>query len=89
VSSTPPTLCTAAQVFFDSVTLSRIALQEWKGQFLAMRMIIKGDLIRDATDPPFALDADNLPAFWTGAQPTTGDGVAGGCYESWFKVQTS
>jgi hypothetical protein len=89
VSSTTKTLCTAVQVFFDSVTLSRIALQEWKGQFLAMRMIIKGDLIRDATDPPFALDADNLPAFWTGAQPTTGDGVAGGCYESWFKVQTS
>jgi Collagen triple helix repeat (20 copies) len=88
VSSTSRTLCTTVQIFFDSATLTRIVQQEWKGKLLIMRLLVRGDLIRDATDPPFALDANNLPAFWTGAQNATGDGVPGGTYESWFQVQT-
>jgi hypothetical protein len=83
VAATTKTLCIKAVVFFDHVTLQELVRAF---QTVVMRLLIRGDLIRDAKDPPFALDADNLPAFWAGAQPATGDGVPGGTYESWFQL---
>jgi DNA-binding beta-propeller fold protein YncE len=45
------------------------------------RVLVKGDFIRDENDK--AVDADHLPK-WLPARKT-GDGVAGGTFESWFR----
>jgi hypothetical protein len=43
-----------------------------------------GDLIRDRTNT-HAIDADNLPP-WNPQTTPSGDGVAGGTFESWFTL---
>ena len=48
------------------------------------RVVIKGNFIRDAKDK--ALDADHLPG-WV-PKRKTGDGVAGGTFESWFTFKS-
>ncbi|MDQ2938083.1 MAG: hypothetical protein M3R67_11325 [Acidobacteriota bacterium] len=48
------------------------------------RVVVKGDLIRDAKGK--ALDADHLPD-WLPNRPT-GNGIAGGTFESWFTFKS-
>jgi hypothetical protein len=49
------------------------------------RVIVNGDFIRDNNGK--AVDADHLPAWFNSQGYHTGDGVAGGAFESWFTVQ--
>lgn len=48
---------------------------------VAVRVAVKGDLIRDLNGA--GVDADDLPACWASGQPS-GDLVEGGTFESWF-----
>jgi len=50
-----------------------------------LRVVVKGDFIRDATAQQRAIDADHLPP-WLPTRPT-GDGIEGGTFESWFVVK--
>ena len=47
------------------------------------RVLVKGDFIRDVNGQ--AVDADHLPP-WLPTATATGDGVAGGTFESWFEL---
>jgi DNA-binding beta-propeller fold protein YncE len=52
-----------------------------------VRVIVKGDFIRDASATRLAVDGDHLPP-WLPGRPT-GDGIEGGTFESWLTVQQS
>jgi DNA-binding beta-propeller fold protein YncE len=49
-----------------------------------MRVIVRGDFIRDGTAKQRAVDGDHLPP-WLPTRPT-GDGIEGGTFESWFTI---
>jgi hypothetical protein len=49
------------------------------------RVTVHGDLIRD--EKGRAIDANHLPPWFNTANYHTGDGVAGGTFESWFTIQ--
>jgi len=49
-----------------------------------VRVVVKGDFIRDASAHHYAIDADHLPP-WLPARET-GDGIEGGTFESWFTL---
>ena len=49
-----------------------------------LRVLARGDFIRDATSKQRAIDADHLPP-WLNTRPT-GDGIEGGTFESWFTL---
>lgn len=49
-----------------------------------VRVVVKGDFIRDASANHYAIDADHLPP-WLPARET-GDGIEGGTFESWFTL---
>jgi hypothetical protein len=49
-----------------------------------VRVVVKGDFIRDASAKHYAIDADHLPP-WLPAHET-GDGIEGGTFESWFTL---
>jgi hypothetical protein len=53
-------------------------------QPVTYRVIVSGDLIRDAENK--AIDANHLPPWFNTAGYRTGDGVAGGTFESWFTI---
>jgi DNA-binding beta-propeller fold protein YncE len=65
----------------------RPAIDAGNGKLL-LRVEVHGDLIPDAQN--LALDGNHLPP-WVGSSATyqTGDGVAGGLFESWFTMQLS
>ncbi|HUA58215.1 MAG TPA: hypothetical protein VML19_05635 [Verrucomicrobiae bacterium] len=68
-----------------SIKLTRAifdAIEELKAQ--EARVTVKGDFIRDGTSSARALDGDHLPP-WLPARPT-GDGIAGGTFDSWFVI---
>jgi hypothetical protein len=48
------------------------------------RVVVKGDFIRDAKGK--AVDADHLPGWLPDRR--TGDGIAGGTFESWFNFKS-
>jgi DNA-binding beta-propeller fold protein YncE len=48
------------------------------------RVLIKGDFIRDESEK--GVDANHLPP-WLPKRRRTGDGIEGGTFESWFKVE--
>jgi hypothetical protein len=80
------TASTAAQVNglfmrLDIVTVRQI--EELKAGKL--RVMVKGDFIRDATPNQRALDGDHLPPWLP--KRTTGDGIAGGTFESWLLIK--
>jgi hypothetical protein len=80
------TVSTAAQVngvriVPDSKTMQQLI--ELKSPKL--RVVVKGDFIRDATSQQRAIDGDHLPP-WLPAQ-RTGDGIEGGTFESWILIQ--
>jgi hypothetical protein len=54
--------------------------------FASVRVIVKGDFIRDATAEHYAVDADHLPP-WLPAAASTGDGIEGGTFESWITIK--
>ena len=49
------------------------------------RVTVHGDLIRGEKGQ--ALDANHLPPWFNTAHYRTGDGVAGGTFESWFRIR--
>jgi hypothetical protein len=49
-----------------------------------VRVLVKGDFIRDASTNHYAIDADHLPG-WLPTRPT-GDGIEGGTFESWIAL---
>jgi hypothetical protein len=51
-----------------------------------VRVQVHGDLIRD--DKGRGLDGNHLPP-WLPTVPKTGDGIPGGLFESWFKLDTN
>jgi hypothetical protein len=53
----------------------------------AVKVQLHGDLIRDTSSPPLALDGNHLPP-WLPYVPKTGDGIAGGLFESWLWFDT-
>jgi hypothetical protein len=50
------------------------------------RVVVKGDLIRDAAGSKKAVDANHMPPWFGSNNYKTGDGVAGGTFESWFTL---
>jgi hypothetical protein len=54
------------------------------GALQEIRVLIKGDFIRDQKDK--AVDANHLPPWFNTGNYRTGDGVAGGTFESWFSL---
>src|SRR5207253_5204984 len=50
------------------------------------RVIVKGGFIRDLKLK--AVDADHLPPWFPTKDYKTGDGVAGGTFESWFSLKS-
>jgi DNA-binding beta-propeller fold protein YncE len=51
---------------------------------MKIRVVVRGDFIRDTTLQQRAIDADHLPP-WVPAR-LTGDGIEGGTFESWFTL---
>jgi len=49
-----------------------------------IRVLVRGDFVREATEKQRAIDADHLPP-WVPAR-LTGDGIEGGTFESWFTL---
>jgi DNA-binding beta-propeller fold protein YncE len=82
VAAGPGVMCNAVQL---GVNLKAIheALGPANGKLL-LRVEVHGDLIRD--EKGRGLDGNHLPP-WLPNVPKTGDGVAGGLFESWFTVQ--
>jgi hypothetical protein len=76
-------LCDAVRSTYDPNALNTI-FREWRGPPLILRVRLLGDLIRDGTNKQ-AIDADNLPP-WNPQTTPSGDGVAGGTFESWFTL---
>jgi hypothetical protein len=85
-ASTAPTgaTCNAVELSISQKFL-RPAIDAGNGKLL-LRVEVHGDLIPDAQN--LALDGNHLPP-WVGSSMTyqTGDGVAGGLFESWFTMQ--
>ena len=93
-----PDLCNGALYLFDPESLQRalsrerdLRYQESPLGHLDLRLVVRfkvlvhGDLIRDLKDR--ALDANHLPPWLAvGTGTVTGDGIAGGLFESWFSV---
>jgi hypothetical protein len=82
-------LCDAVRAIYDPNALNRI-FADWdtpttKGTPLFLRVRLLGDLIRDRTNTQ-AIDADNLPPWNPTEANPSGDGVAGGTFESWFTL---
>ena len=83
------TTCNAVRVNMTSTADQLIrALELSKNS--TVRVQVHGDLIRDNRNPPLALDGNHLPPWLQTPPPAggqkTGDGVAGGVFESWFTV---
>jgi hypothetical protein len=78
--------CNAVELLIDPRFL-RPAIDAAKGN-LVLRVEVHGDLIPDAQNQ--ALDGNHLPP-WVGSSTTyqTGDGLAGGLFESWFTMQVA
>lgn len=55
---------------------------EQLGNASTVRVVVKGDFIRDASANHYAIDGDHLPP-WLPAR-ATGDGIEGGTFESWL-----
>jgi hypothetical protein len=57
-----------------------------RGPGQPVRVVLKGDYIRDEQGK--GIDADHLPPWFTSSPATyhTGNGVAGGTFESWFTL---
>jgi hypothetical protein len=49
-----------------------------------LQVLVKGDFIRDTTPKQRAIDGNNLPP-WVNTH-ASGDGIAGGTFESWFTL---
>jgi hypothetical protein len=49
-----------------------------------IRVLVRGDFVREAAEKQRAIDADHLPP-WVPAR-LTGDGIEGGTFESWFTL---
>ena len=93
----PPTtltMCTAVQITLDPSTLAAAAstMKNVGVQDAAyLRVILNGDLVRDGatlpngTPQPNGLDANHLPPWCGKPSYHTGDGVAGGVFESWLQ----
>lgn len=81
-----PATCTSMQMTLDPARLElAVTAAANAGQPLFVRVLLNGDLVRDASAQQLALDANHLPP-WFGAQDyVTGDGIAGGLFESWFQ----
>lgn len=81
--------CSKVTITFDMASVPEL-IKDWPTQGQPappppiVRLLVLGDLIPDANG--YALDANNLPACWSGGQPS-GDGVAGGTYESAFELK--
>jgi len=67
-----------------SVTVFR-QLEQLKPPPGEIRVVLKGDFIRDGTAKQHAVDGDHLPP-WLPKRPT-GDGIEGGTFESWFTIK--
>ena len=54
-----------------------------------IRVVVNGDFIRDGTKEKRGLDADHLPPWFLPKNPNykSGDGIAGGTFESWFTTK--
>jgi len=50
-----------------------------------LRVLVKGDFVRDSTAKQRGLDGNHLPP-WVPARPS-GDGIEGGTFESWFTLE--
>ena len=81
VPVTPTSTCNAVQLKIDLGAIAK-ALDAAKGKLL-VRVEVHGDLIRD--EKGRGLDGNHLPP-WLPTVPKTGDGVAGGLFESWFTI---
>jgi hypothetical protein len=85
-------LCNGALYLFDESLLRRalslernLRRQARLDQVVRFKVLVQGDLIRDLKDR--ALDANHLPPWLVpGTSTVTGDGIAGGLFESWFFV---
>jgi hypothetical protein len=78
--------CTAVQIVPDSTALRAAMIAAIKvPMHFYVRVILNGDLVRDASGN--GLDVNHLPP-WLGSSPgyRTGDGIAGGVFESWFRI---
>jgi len=82
VTPGPGVMCNAVQLAVNPELILR-ALEGAKGK-LPLRVEVHGDLIRDGKGR--GLDGNHLPP-WLPNVSKTGDGVAGGLFESWFTVQ--
>jgi DNA-binding beta-propeller fold protein YncE len=78
----PGMKCNAVQLQVDPKLI--IAALQTSENKLLLRVEVHGDLIRD--EKGRGLDGNHLPP-WLPIVPKTGDGVAGGLFESWFTVQ--
>jgi len=86
VKSAATAITAGAGITCNAVQLKanlRAAVAENNGK-LPLRVEVHGDLIRD--DKLRGLDGNHLPP-WLPNVSKTGDGIAGGLFESWFTVQ--
>jgi DNA-binding beta-propeller fold protein YncE len=67
----------------DAKTFRQIEVLQPPAQ--KIRVIAKGDFIRDDTSKQRAIDGDHLPP-WLPSRPT-GDGIEGGTFESWIAIK--
>jgi hypothetical protein len=81
VTAGPGVTCNAVRLAVD---INRIIEALRQNQQLSLRVEVHGDLIRD--DQGLGLDGNHLPP-WLPTVNKTGDGVAGGLFESWFTLK--
>jgi hypothetical protein len=67
----------------DAKTFRQIEVLQPPAQ--KIRVIAKGDFIRDDSSKQRAIDGDHLPP-WLPNCPT-GDGIEGGTFESWIAIK--
>jgi hypothetical protein len=80
------TASTSAQVNGVMLTLDVRTLRQLEElQPAKLRVVVKGDFIRDASANPLAIDGDHLPPWLP--KRRTGDGITGGTFESWFLLK--
>jgi hypothetical protein len=81
---TPASTCDAVCLSFDINTMEALL----KGSSNELRVQVHGDLISDTANPPRALDGNHVPPWLPyPAGRHTGDGVAGGLFESWTTIR--
>jgi hypothetical protein len=80
------TASTSAQVDGVMLTLDVKTLRQLEElQPAKLRVVVKGDFIRDASANLLAIDGDHLPPWLP--KRRTGDGITGGTFESWFLLK--